>query len=197
VCDDCLVLDVRRKEAFAAAHVPGAINIPFGPNLSAWAGWVLPYDKRLVVVPGRAEEMPQIATQLVRIGFDKIDGYLEEGLDAWETHGFELAQLGSLSVHELAPRLAGPDGDRPLVLDVRTDSEWNAGHIDGALHIHAGLLQARLEQVPRDRPIAVVCGTGYRGAIASSLLKARGYDQVANVLGGMSAWTAAGLPKVH
>ena len=79
------------------------------------------------------------------------------------------------------------------MLDVRTDREWNAGHIEGAHHIHGGKLEERYDEVPRDRPVAVICGTGYRASIASSFLKREGYRDVANVLGGMTAWRAAGL----
>ena len=80
------------------------------------------------------------------------------------------------------------------VLDVRTEKEWNAGHIDGAIHIHGGLLQDRFADIPRDEPVAVVCGSGYRASIAASFLKREGYQDVSNVVGGMSAWKAAGFP---
>jgi len=85
---------------------------------------------------------------------------------------------------------------RPFVLDVRTESEWAGGHIDGAHHIHGGLLQERFEEVPKDRTVAVICGSGYRGSIAASFLKSHGYEKVANVLGGMMAWKAAGKAVV-
>jgi hydroxyacylglutathione hydrolase len=103
--------------------------------------------------------------------------------------------LETISVHELAARLDREE-TRPFVLDVRTDSEWEGGHIAGAHHIHGGTLEERYAEVPRDRPVAVVCGTGYRASIASSFLKREGYEDVANALGGMSAWKAAGLPVV-
>jgi hydroxyacylglutathione hydrolase len=80
------------------------------------------------------------------------------------------------------------------VLDVRSEREYDAGHISGALHIHGGLLQERVDQVPRDREVAVVCGSGYRASIAASVLKRRGYTRVTNVLGGMSGYLAAGYP---
>ncbi|HJS08573.1 MAG TPA: rhodanese-like domain-containing protein, partial [Pirellulales bacterium] len=80
------------------------------------------------------------------------------------------------------------------VLDVRTEKEWNAGHIEGAIHIHGGKLQERFSDVPRDKPVAVVCGSGYRASIAASFLKREGYEDVTNVVGGMAAWKAAGLP---
>lgn len=194
VCSDCMVVDVRPKEAFATAHVPGSINIPLGQNLPAWAGWVLPYDKRLVIVPSKPSEMTEVVTHLIRVGLDRIEGYLDDGMDAWENQGFELSQLGSISVQEMHNRLQGGTDKRPFVLDVRTEAEWNSGHIDGALHIHGGVLKDRFAEVPKDRPIAVICGTGYRGSIAASYLKSNGYGDVSNVLGGMTAWKAAQLP---
>ena len=196
LCEHCMVVDVRPKEAFAAAHVPGSINIPLGQNLPSWAGWVLPYDKHLVVVPGSESEMPEVVTHLIRVGLDDVQGYMEDGMDAWENHGFPIAKLEAVSVHELADRLKSGAGRRPFVLDVRTETEWNGGHIDGALHVHGGVLKDRYAEVPKDRPVAVVCGTGYRGSIAASFLKSQGYGDVANVLGGMAAWKAAGLPTV-
>jgi hydroxyacylglutathione hydrolase len=194
LCEHCMVLDVRPKEAFAAAHVPGSINIPLGPNLPTWAGWVLPYDKKMVIVANDPGDVPEVVTHLIRVGLDQVQGYMEDGMDAWESNGFAIEQLQTLSVHTLAERLRGPVSEQPFVLDVRTGSEWSSGHIDIAHHIHGGLLQERFGEVPRDRAVAVICGTGYRGSIAASFLKSEGYRDVANVLGGMSAWKAAGLP---
>jgi hydroxyacylglutathione hydrolase len=196
MCEHCMVVDVRPKEAFAAAHIPGAINIPLGQNLPSWAGWVLPYDKRLVIVPSSPEEMPEVVTHLIRVGLDQIEGYMEDGMDAWQNHGYAIAKLEALSVQELDARMKGVTSKHPFVLDVRTETEWDSGHIQGALHIHGGILKDRFGEVPKDRPVAVVCGSGYRGSIAASFLKSHGYENVANVLGGMSAWKAAGLPTV-
>ena len=186
---------MRPKEAFAAAHIPGSINIPLGHNLPTWAGWVLPYDRPILIVPDDPDDVPEVVTHLLRVGFDEVQGYLEGGLGDWETSGFELGRLATTSVHDLADRLQG-EGSRPFVLDVRTDGEWDAGHIEGAHHIHGGTLEERYAEVPKDRPVAVVCGSGYRASIASSFLKREGYTDVANVLGGMAAWKAAGFPAV-
>src|SRR4029079_19002443 len=90
MCDHCLVLDVRPKEAFAAAHVPGSINIPLGPNLPTWAGGGLPYDRPIVIVANQLSDMPGVVTHLSRVGLDDIQGYLEDGMDAWENHGYEV-----------------------------------------------------------------------------------------------------------
>jgi len=193
VCERCLILDVRSKEAFAAAHIPNAINIPFGPSMPTWAGWVLPYDYQILVVPESPAQMPEVATHLIRVGFDDVHGYLEGGLDSWETAGYPIATLATISVHELQRELAMTSG-KPTVIDVRTEGEWHGGHIDGAIHIHGGKLQEHFSEVPRDRPVAVICGSGYRASIAASFLQREGYKDIRNVLGGMMAWKAAGLP---
>jgi hydroxyacylglutathione hydrolase len=127
------------------------------------------------------------------VGFDHVQAYLDDGIDAWQNHGFQIAQLQTITVHDLANQLKLPSSQRPFVLDVRTDGEWAGGHIEHAHHIHGGLLQERFSEVPKDRSIAVICGTGYRASIAASFLNREGYPTVANVLGGMSAWAGAGL----
>lgn len=198
VCEHCLIVDVRPKEAFASAHIPGSINIPLGHNLPTWAGWVLPYDHPTLLVTEDPADVDEVVTHLLRVGFDDVQGYLEGGIPAWEEAGYEVAQLQSLTVHELAQRLEnGRAGEKPFVLDVRTDTEWNAGHIDGASHIHGGLLKERVDEVPKDKNVAVICGSGYRGSIAASFLKRSGYESVANVLGGMMAWQGADKPTVN
>ncbi|MBI4464676.1 MAG: MBL fold metallo-hydrolase [Acidobacteria bacterium] len=193
MCEHCLVVDVRSKEAFAAAHLPGAINIPLGPSLPTWAGWVLPYDHPILIVLENPSQMPDVAATLLRIGLDDVRGYLEGGMDAWETAGYPLAVLRTLSVQELARRLAEQPGCM-TVLDVRTEREWKDGRIDGSLHIHGGQLQERFAKVSREKPVAVLCGSGYRASIAASFLQREGYQEVYNIVGGMMAWKAAGHP---
>ena len=197
LCEHCMVVDVRPKEAFAAAHVPGSINIPLGPNLATWAGWVLPYNKKLVIVPSSPSEVSQVVTHLIRVGLDDVQGYMEDGIDAWQNNGFAISNLETLSVQQLDARLKESAERRPFVLDVRTEGEWDGGHIDDAHHIHGGVLKEFYEEVPKNRPVAVICGTGYRGSIAASFLKSQGYENIANVLGGMTAWKAAGLPTTR
>ena len=189
VCEECLILDVRSKEAFSAAHLPGSVSIPLGRNLPTWAGWVLPYDRPILVVLDQPADMPRVTRDLLRVGFDDIQGWLDDGIDGWQNAGFEVSGLESIGAPELSSRLSS--ASPPFVLDVRTEGEWRAGHIEGAHHVHGGLLEERFDEIPRDRPIAVICGTGYRGSIAASFLKREGFEAVSNVLGGMSAWKAS------
>ncbi len=117
---------------------------------------------------------------MARIGFDNVVGYIEAGALA------ETRQLSQLSVCDLKGALTR--GDAPQVLDVRTPGEWESGHIEGARHIPLPKLAVSLNQLPKDAPLAVICGSGYRSSIAASLLLARGFARVQNVMGGMGAY---------
>lgn len=185
------VLDLRSKEAFAATHIPGSINIPIGPQVSTWAGWILPYPNPVVLVLEEQEHLESAVTQLLRIGYDKISGFLRGGIREWESAGKDLGSFEVISAKDLHKKLDGT-----YVLDVRTEAEWKNGHIEGAHFLHGGLLPEKIDQIPKDQSIAVVCGSGFRASIAASLLKRAGYPEVANVFGGMQAWVQDGYPVV-
>jgi hydroxyacylglutathione hydrolase len=113
-------------------------------------------------------------------------------MQAWRTSGNPIAILPQWTVHELRQQL---ERERDLVvLDVRQPAEWAAGHVERARHIPGGDIVERAPEIPRDRPVAVICSSGYRSSVAASVLTQRGHAQVANVLGGMTAWTRAALP---
>ena len=95
---------------------------------------------------------------------------------------------------ELAAAVDRSGAETPLVIDVRQASEYEAGHLEGAWHIGAGELAGRLDELPRDRPIATICAAGYRASVAASLLDAAGFTNVSAVAGGVDAWEAQGLP---
>lgn len=184
-----LVVDVRASAAYGGGHIPGAMNIGLASDFATWVGWLLSHDVPLVLVLDRPEQWEEAVTDLGRIGYERVAGYLQDGMDAWSEAGLEVAHLPQWSVHELRQRLAGGNIQ---VLDVRMDSEWNVAHIEGAVHLMLGDLPARLHELDRSRPLAVVCSTGYRSGIATGLLEQQGFTMVANVLGGMTAWSAAG-----
>jgi hydroxyacylglutathione hydrolase len=117
-------------------------------------------------------------------------------MSSWVEHGLPVERVEQLTVHELQRRLAErPDAQ---VLDVRLDGEWQGGHIDRATHLMLGDLPKGLDALglDRERPIAAVCGSGYRSSIATSLLQRHGFKEVWNTLGGMTAWKEASLPTV-
>jgi hydroxyacylglutathione hydrolase len=190
-----IALDCRSPEAFGAGHVPRALNVGVGPSFSTWAGSVVPAEHPLVLVLEDASDLWEVCWSLLRIGFDLPRGWLAGGMYAWRTSGKDIASLLQWTAPELRRQL---DRDpRLLVLDVRQPHEWRSGHIEGACHITGAEIVERAGELPVDRPIAVVCSSGYRSSVAASVLARRGHSMVANVLGGMMAWTQAGFPVAH
>jgi hydroxyacylglutathione hydrolase len=190
---DAVVIDLRRPEAFGGSHIPQSFNIGLGQNLSMWAGWVVPYDRPILLAADDGMDIEEARRSLIRVGFDDIRGYLKGGISSWLDAGFDQAHIPQESVRELAEQLPGS----PFVLDVRSQSEWNSGHIPEAVHIAGGELPKRVEETPRDRPVHVICGSGYRSSIATSVLERAGFRNVINVVGGMGAWSAQNFRSVR
>ena len=198
MADGALVIDTRDIGAFGREHIADSVFAGFGPNFHAWVGWIAPYDREVVVVPRGAGTVDEVVTALRQIGVDRVAGYLDGGIDAWTRAGKPTRSLPQISVTELAERLDG--GGDLVVLDVRSPEEFAQGHIDGARHVFAGDL-AQGADVPsgldRSARIAVICGSGYRSSVASSLLMRRGFTNRINVVGGMGAWDSARLPTTQ
>ena len=184
VKDGAVVIDVRSAAQFGAGHFPGSINIGVGsPSFSTWTGFIIPGDSAIALVVRSAADAKRARLELARIGFDNMLGYIKA--DALT----QTQELPQLNVQDLKASLKN---NGPLVLDVRTPNEWQSNHIEGARHVPLSSFARQLPDLPNDRRIAVICGSGYRSAIATSLLQARGYKDVENVSGGMSAFVEAG-----
>ncbi|MFO7655298.1 MAG: MBL fold metallo-hydrolase [Candidatus Krumholzibacteriia bacterium] len=184
-----LVVDTRSAEAFAGAFIPGSLALPL-TVLSDYAGWLLPYDRPLVLVADGPRQLDTSVRRLRRLGFDAVTGYLEEGLFAWETSGRAYDRIAAVHVQELAHRFG--EGDEFTLLDVRKPEEFAAGHFPGARHIFLGELPHRVDEVPRGRPVTTFCGSGQRAIVAAAILKQHGFDRVEDALGSMAACRAAG-----
>jgi hydroxyacylglutathione hydrolase len=188
--DKCnFILDTRSILAFGGGHVPGALHISARPELSPWAGWMLPFEAPLLLVLDRDNLLPDIVALLWRVGFTRFAGYLVGGMKAWDNHGYPLAKVPQLTVHELHE-----NGDGAQILDVRTPAEWEDGHIPRARHIFVPELAKNLEQLDRTKPVITYCDSGFRASIAASFLQRAGFSEVRNVPGSWQAWTAEHLP---
>ena len=175
------VIDARSAGEFGAGHFPDSINIGLGsPSFSTWTGFMISGDKPIALVLGSESDAKKARLELARIGFDNVVGYITADTLT------ENQTLPQISVQELGASLKN---DGPLVVDVRTPTEWKSGHIDGARHLPLSAFARQELDLPKDRRIAVICGSGYRSSIATSLLQARGYKDLANVTGGMTAYT--------
>lgn len=190
------VVDARTRVEFARSHLPGAINIEMTGSFSTYVGWVLPFNERIVLVlpeAGEQEVLEVAMTQLLRIGFDRIEGYLEGGSAAWEASGRPVASYGTYDVDGLRDIYAS--GDQPYILDVRQDGEWEDGHIPDSHHIFVGELPNRISEVPDDRTIYVACAGGFRAAIAASMLAREGRGVSLLASAGVADMVAALPPR--
>lgn len=188
-----MVVDTREAPEFARAAVPGTINIPAARTFTSWAGSLLPYDRDfyLIVDDHRVHAVDHLVRDLAGIGLDRLAGYFgSEVVDAWRISKGDLQTIPTLTVGEVA---AQQRSNAMVVLDVRGEGEWNAGHVPGALNVPIGHLEQRLDEIPRDRAVIVHCQTGARAAMAASILRARGFSDVRQFPGGFAEWRAAGL----
>lgn len=195
-----MVIDARHALAFGGAHIPGAVFAGLSGGFVTWVGWLAPYDRDVILVLDDARDYDDARTQLLRIGVDRVLGYLQGGMSAWLGAAYAITPLPQISVHELKARLA--DGSVRL-LDVRSNEEFLQRHIADAVHRYAGaIVQAGRDGAVddlaelADGPLAVICATGYRSSVAASILQGAGHANVYNVAGGNDAWVAAGFPTV-
>lgn len=186
------IVDVRMPASFAGGHISGTLNI-WKHGLTYFAGWMLNYEDPIIIIDENNEHLNQIIRYLVRIGYDNIYGYLTNGFTSWANSGENIETLDIWSVHKLKN---DKEDESVFLLDVREIGEWKEGYIEGAYHIYVGNLKERLDEVPKDKYIVVYCDTGNRASIAASVLKMNGYKKVANVLGSIQAWKAAGYPLI-
>jgi hydroxyacylglutathione hydrolase len=198
-----LLLDLRSAAAHAVAHATGSLSIPLSPSFGTWLGWVVEPDRPLVLVLDDPADWDDAARQALRIGAERsLVGHLRGGFAAWADGGGPLESNGRLTVEQLAARLgatgsASGSADENLVIDVRQANEYAAGHVPGSVHLAAGSLSDRLDELPRDRPIVTICASGMRSSIAASLLRSAGFADVSWVASGVPAWEAAGYPVVR
>jgi hydroxyacylglutathione hydrolase len=191
--DGVVVVDTRMPHSFGGAFIKDTYSIWLG-GLPSFAGWILPYDKPILLVLEEKEQLDTAVRYLVRLGYDNIEGLLNGGIAAWYIEALPIDSFNLLSVYDLKDKLE--KGEEMVILDVRGDKEWAGGHIKGARHIYVGHLEENLDKVPKDCPVIVYCGTSRRSNIAASILKKHGYHKVYNVLGSMTAWKNAGYDVV-
>jgi hydroxyacylglutathione hydrolase len=185
------VLDTRDPIEFASAHLQGSINIGLAGQYATWAGTILDRMHPIVIIadPGRENES---AIRLGRIGFDHVAGYLKDGLYSLKSRPERVALTESLNA-QFAAELLSSD-QPPLAIDVRTPREREQKSIAGSLGVPLNHLMENVETLPKDRPLLVYCAGGYRSSIAASLLQRYGFNRVAEIAGGITAWEAAKLP---
>jgi rhodanese-related sulfurtransferase len=195
--EGALIVDVRTDLQFDEAHIPGAVAITalragFGTKLA----WVADRDQEIVLV-GRDDEEGRHASRLATaVGIRKLGGFLGGGMTSWRADGRDVAQIERLDVHGLHQMTLG-DGD-VQILDVREDDEWRTSHIPGSTHVPYHDIHSLPDGVDPGRPVAAMCASGQRAAVAASLVSRYGAERVLHVVGGgVGTWERAGHPIEH
>lgn len=177
------VLDLRPADAFSQGFIPGTLNIPFNKSFTNWAGWVVDYKKPVYILVD-PDSLDEVITALHSIGIDQVLGYSDAEAIIGEAD--KLDKYDNVTVEEAKEMI---NNDEANVLDVRNQTEFDEGHIENADHIMVGTLKNRLEEVDASKTVIVHCQGGARSAIAASLLKANGIDNIVNMPGGYSKWS--------
>ena len=183
--ENVLLLDTRHASAFSTGFIPGSIFIGLEGRFAEWAGSLLPFDQPIVLVtePGKEEEA---VVRLSRVGFDKMQGYLNGGFEAWKEAGETVDIIIDVEADELAMDL--PHDPNMIVLDVRRETEFADGHVAGAQNIPLNNMPdvSLISRFEDNQNLYVHCAGGYRSVIAASILKRQGIHNLRNVLGGWS-----------
>lgn len=179
------LVDARSREAFAREHIPGSLNIELDSSFATYVGWTLPFNVPLMILIEDEDGRREAVVQLIRIGYERVEGFVDGGIQAWQAAALPTSQLASMDLETFYTRWSH---HQPfVVLDVRRSDEWCAGHIPGVLHMPVGDLAQRMHELPTDQPIVTICRTGHRAEIAASMIAATGRE-VMVVRGGMQKW---------
>ncbi|MEW6636752.1 MAG: rhodanese-like domain-containing protein [Actinomycetota bacterium] len=193
-----ILIDGRDQREFDAAHVPGSINVTVNQSgVGTRAAWVVDPEAEVVTAASGDEEARRMARMLEAVGFRNVRGYLAGGLSGWRAAGLEVGTTPALGVSALAGRLK--EG-RVTLLDVRDEEEWEAGHVEGSIHAPYQSLRDGVPDEVRNagKPLAVACSGGIRSAVAASLLKRAGVEDVLHVAdGGVPDLSGAGIELVR
>lgn len=183
---DGVVVDVRKNSEYGAGHVPNSINIGLGGQFASWGGTLIPIGTPIAVVAETGAQVDEAFTRLARVGHETVTGFIliaDYSGEKRTTEQVEVEEVGSLAETEKYLQL----------VDVRRPAEYSAGHAARAWNISLDRLADDFDKLDPAAPTYVICQTGYRSSIGTSILENAGFKKVYNVTGGTAAWIAAGL----
>ncbi|GGL38492.1 MBL fold metallo-hydrolase [Phycicoccus endophyticus] len=182
-----VVHDARDPQEFAAAHLEGAVNVPVDGRMAETVGMVFAPEQRIVVIAPEGQEQ-EVATRFARIGYDHVVGYVADLEGYLLTHADHVRRASRLTVTEAAEAVARP---AVQVVDIRNAGELESGGIPGARHIALAELARRSSELDPSHPVLLYCAGGWRSSVGASVLRAQGFSDVSDVIGGYAAWDQA------
>jgi hydroxyacylglutathione hydrolase len=186
IADDGLVIDARSSSEFRRGHIPGTLHVPHtSDNFSTYVGWYVDYTQPTYIIADE-KDLSRLVIELRAIGVDDLAGYVtpEQAAEHFKQ------TLSAVPPREAFTRLQQDS----LLLDVRSQNEYDEQHTPGAQHIPMGYILDRFDELPQDKDIIVQCGGGVRSMVVASLLQKHGFKRVLNLSGGIEKWERDGLP---
>ncbi len=182
--DHILLLDTRHQQTFNKGFVPGSINIGVEGSFAPWVGTLIPSVEQQILLIADEGKEEEVVTRLARVGYDNVLGYLKGGFEAWKNAGKDVETIKSISAEELAGLTEKGDVN---ILDVRKASEYNSEHIKGAENVSLDYINENMASIDQNKTYHVHCKSGYRSMVFTSILRARGFDNLIDVAGGINA----------
>lgn len=189
-----LVIDTRTAQVFKDAFIPNAINIGIKGDFAPWIGTLVTDIEQEILFVAEEENIDEVITRLSRVGYDNVIGYLSGGIKAWIEAGKETDSIESISATAFAKRFEEAEG-KLVVKDVRKQTEYTAEHVDEAMNIPLAVLSDNMAEFSKTETNYIHCAGGYRSMMASSILKARGFDNIVDVAGGFAEIAKTSVPK--
>ena len=185
LADGAVLVDAREQQAFAAGHLAGAISIPSDGRLAETVGTVLEPSQSFVIMAAE-EEVQEVATRFARIGFDHVLGHVPDPEAYLLAHESLVEQSSRLTTAQVEDLL----GHSVQLVDIRNAGELAAGTIPGSQHLPLAQLRGRLGELDPARPVVLYCAGGWRSSVGASVLRAEGFSDVSDILGGYNAWAS-------
>jgi hydroxyacylglutathione hydrolase len=197
IAEGAIILDTREPDIFEKGFIQGSINIGLGGQYAIWLGTLIDINQNLVIVADEGKEHDSIL-RAARIGFENIKGFLNGGISAWIKEGNPIEKIESIPPQEFANKIntAIARNEKLNILDVRKTSEYETAHVKGATLLELASLSKKLNTLDKQKTYFVHCAGGYRSMIATSILKANGFENAINIFGGFSAIINTTIPVI-
>jgi hydroxyacylglutathione hydrolase len=190
-----LILDTRDPATFANGFIPNSINIGLDGNFAMWVGELIPDIQQEILLITDLGKEEEAIIRLSRVGYDHSIGYLKGGFNSWLKEGREIDKVVRISASELKNEMT--QAPLPLIFDVRKKSEFASEHLVNAINIPLNELSQRFLEIPKDQPFYLHCAGGYRSMIAASMLKAKGFDNLSDIIGGMTELVKTNISRTE
>lgn len=189
---EALILDVRPKEEFVKGFIPGSIFIGLKGSFAPWVGALIPDLQQPILIVAPKRRNKETVKRLARVGYDNSIGYLQGGFESWKEAGKPIDQIETIKVDQFEKIYQSDPSIN--ILDVRKPNEWESAHVEDSQNFALDFINKQMSAINRQTPYYVHCQGGYRSTIATSILKARGFDKIVNVQDAFPKIKASSIP---